>query len=391
MDRWLHGELTRQEAEALLTFHGAEEGMFLVRVKDATTEKYAISLSSNGLPRHFMIEWEGTQFYVNSAPFFSSTTLEEVIHNMVRASPMWKYPLRKFIPSDNTQQVEQLTPQQQLSSQHQAEPPEYRSPTLDSPQIPTLPTYANVPNLERYMNVPDPGRGEEQPPPVPPLPTGRLPRTTSEMSDESATQLSLEGSSEEKEEEGHSAERKKGSGIMSTLRMKSLTFLRRKKSTSCGVITFKVRYVGTISLESVRTEAVVIDEVAEKAVAAAKMVPSKPAQLFSSLDGFTIMSTDKEREILCQLNFSRVFGAGIASEHKNVVVILYFPSQGDAAARAVVVEGKESDSIFATLEGGIQAAHNYNAMEAGANVTFIQFGSGHTQDMDLSSLQAALQ
>jgi hypothetical protein len=67
---WLHGSLSRGEAEDMLRAHGATDGLFLVRTKDRRLDIYTVSLCLHGEFEHHILDKkvETGLFALNDTP-----------------------------------------------------------------------------------------------------------------------------------------------------------------------------------------------------------------------------------------------------------------------------------------------------------------------------------
>ena len=76
-DAFLHGQLSRNEAEEKLTSAGLKDGMFLVRTRG---DMYALSLCADGQFEHHVLKSEGGSFTLNGSPLAKMCpTLPEAI------------------------------------------------------------------------------------------------------------------------------------------------------------------------------------------------------------------------------------------------------------------------------------------------------------------------
>eukprot|EP00039_Didymoeca_costata_P007744 m.103380 g.103380 ORF g.103380 m.103380 type:complete len:401 (-) comp13808_c0_seq3:105-1307(-) len=94
---WLHGEISRAQAESLLLQGGMRDGLFLVREKGS--DQFALSMVVQGRYVHHIIKSKPT-FTLNGTPVFGrADTLEELIQKAASIRPGWATPLTEFVPN----------------------------------------------------------------------------------------------------------------------------------------------------------------------------------------------------------------------------------------------------------------------------------------------------
>lgn len=68
---WIHGGLQRKSAEHVLSIHGNQDGLFLLRESSQVKNDFVLSLCSGGSPFHFQVQQNGANcYYIDDGPLF---------------------------------------------------------------------------------------------------------------------------------------------------------------------------------------------------------------------------------------------------------------------------------------------------------------------------------
>eukprot|EP00053_Salpingoeca_punica_P019420 m.196365 g.196365 ORF g.196365 m.196365 type:complete len:986 (-) comp17651_c0_seq2:408-3365(-) len=100
---YLHGEMERDEAEALLTNHPDDDGLFIVRQTSRGQNSFILTCQNEGVVKHHSLEKGPNSWQINTAVIPACRTLQDVIDFLSRPQPAanWNTPVQQYIDQTN--------------------------------------------------------------------------------------------------------------------------------------------------------------------------------------------------------------------------------------------------------------------------------------------------
>jgi len=97
---WLHGNLTKDEADALLTEAGLDDGRYLVRSREGKKTEFVLGVVYKGKPTHHLITKVDGNYQINKKSYGDFAKVSLLIGQLQKpGTPKWPVPLDKPVPS----------------------------------------------------------------------------------------------------------------------------------------------------------------------------------------------------------------------------------------------------------------------------------------------------
>ena len=98
---WLHGNLSKEEADELLAMAGLDHGRYFVRSRLGTTTEFVLAVVYKGKPTHHLISKHGGNYLVNKRSYGDHPTLAALIATLQKPGVNgWPVPLANPVPSE---------------------------------------------------------------------------------------------------------------------------------------------------------------------------------------------------------------------------------------------------------------------------------------------------
>jgi hypothetical protein len=93
---WLHGPMTREAADKVLTDAGLDDGRFFVRTRAGVDNQYVVAVVFRGKPTHHLVTKgsDGTML-INKKPVGSKRTISDLVQALSKKQPGWPVALDK--------------------------------------------------------------------------------------------------------------------------------------------------------------------------------------------------------------------------------------------------------------------------------------------------------
>eukprot|EP00039_Didymoeca_costata_P018674 m.334494 g.334494 ORF g.334494 m.334494 type:complete len:517 (+) comp17366_c0_seq1:136-1686(+) len=133
--KWLHGELSQQEANDLVTQAGLDDGRFLVRSRAGKKGQYVLCVVYKGKPTHHLIlkDEEDGLYRINKKSYGDFTKLKELItHLQGQGVKGWPVPLSLPVERDTKGEDDAKS----VKSVKPVEPAEVKEESKPEPEVP---------------------------------------------------------------------------------------------------------------------------------------------------------------------------------------------------------------------------------------------------------------
>jgi hypothetical protein len=97
---WLHGPISKEEADELLLAHSKEDGTYLVRSREGKKTEFVLGVIFKGKPTHHLIKKDEGMYKINNKAYGEHSKVSQLIELLQKkGTPKWPVPLTNPVPS----------------------------------------------------------------------------------------------------------------------------------------------------------------------------------------------------------------------------------------------------------------------------------------------------
>lgn len=98
---WLHGSISKEEADELMTKAGLDDGRYLVRSREGKKTEFVLGVVYKGRPTHHLITKVDGNYLINKKSYGTHAKVSALIATLQKkGTPKWPVPLDRAVPSE---------------------------------------------------------------------------------------------------------------------------------------------------------------------------------------------------------------------------------------------------------------------------------------------------
>eukprot|EP00039_Didymoeca_costata_P018413 m.333341 g.333341 ORF g.333341 m.333341 type:complete len:394 (-) comp17127_c0_seq1:92-1273(-) len=164
---YLHGPITREEAEEKIANAGLDDGRFLLRSREGKPDQYVLCVVYKGKPTHHLISKGENGFIINKKKYGDHNTVQELISQLAQpGTPGWPVPLDKPVPAKESKEEKEAPAKKEKEEEPVQEPPvvEEKAPEKEPEVVPEKePEPQETEKTEETVKEKSEGEADSQP------------------------------------------------------------------------------------------------------------------------------------------------------------------------------------------------------------------------------------